>query len=178
MFDFSSVYTYLLIAVVIAVAAYYFYNNKKNKRSKPIAATTLNEVVGNEVVNVEMVPAIVVDSVLGTWSHTDVKKSIVEDLRKAGPVPVKNYDGKDVYYLNYFAAEDGSYHFRTMESLKKLITKENSSRGLYNDLQQPEVKLAMKELAKSDQKNTLQDFMRYLPWIAALFFIGFLFAFS
>ena len=54
----------------------------------------------------------------------------------------------------------------------------NSPTELFNDLTQPEIKLVISELVKADEKGAWGDVVKYLPWLVALGFLAFLWAFS
>ena len=180
----NPVFIIILIVSALLVVGYYFYTQKRHikRKKQPEPDVVKFDNVIDEIVDVYSepdgsIPVRMPDSVLGQIYDTDISEhTALTIIKEHGSLGRRwDRDGKKVYGINRYRDDEGIIKLRPIVIQTEIV---HSPDELYNDLMQPEIKLAMAQLIKADEKSVGDQIVKYLPWLLALGFLAFLWAFS
>jgi len=180
----NPVFIVVLIVSALIVVGFYFYTQKRpiRKKAQPEPEVIKFDNTTDEIVDVYSetdgnIPVRMPDSVLGQIYDTDISEhTALKIIKEHGSLGRRwDRDGKKIYGINRYRDDEGVIRLRPVVVQTEIS---HSPEELYNDLMQPEVKLAITEFAKADEKSVGDQIVKYLPWLLALGFLAFLWAFS
>lgn len=165
----------LVCAAIVIYAAYHFIVKRKPRQQTKQQVENVKTV--DEIEINKKVPAVVLDSIDGTYSSIDIDRSVIDDLAKKEPIRILKYNDKSVVYLNrYFDETECVPKYRTVASIERTLPVFVTPSELYQDQNQTEVGIAVRKLAESDNKSMMDQLMPYMPYILAMVIVAFLWA--
>lgn len=187
----NPIFIAVFVVSALIVAVFYFYYQKRPPKKKKQPDKVINiDNKTDEIIDVETEEIVEVysetegiisvrmpDSVLGQIYDTEISENTaLKIIREFGSLGRRwDRDGKKIYGINRYRDDKGVIKLRPIVVQTEMS---HSPEELYNDLMQPEVKLAITEFAKADEKSVGDQIVKYLPWLLALGFLAFLWAFS
>ncbi len=174
------------LAVVVAGGLYYLYLTwDKKRKGKSHKSVTNNQQVVEDSQKIPKrfdesegdIPVIIHDNLMARWYEAhiteDTALGIIKGFQSLGRQ--WDYNGKKVFSLIRKKLNDGKMVLCPLQINSDIFY---SSNEFYNDLQQPEIPIAMQHFMKADAKSLGDKVMEFLPWLVALGFLAFLWAFS